>query len=154
MSIDLTVQTPIGATAQSVQDQNGNQSALAISNTNVGIGSGPVNPHLPLTVSGNPGTAPLMEVASRSNEASIRYINNDNLGWHVGSGAGAKNFFFWNPERGIVLSLTFDGTLVTGTVHAKNLQVTELPETAQLHGLEPLLIDPATGQIFRAPARP
>jgi len=152
MSVDLTVQNPIGVAAQPVQVQNGNQSALTIGNKNVGVGTGPLNANLPFTVSGNPGTAPLMEVGSQSNEASIRYINNDHLGWHVGSGAGVNNFFFWNSDKGIVLTLSSEGNLsAPGTVHAKNLQVTGLPTVSSTSGLAVLVIDPATGQISMSP---
>jgi hypothetical protein len=108
---NLKAQSPLGAAAQFVQDQGGNQSPLAIGTTKVGIGT--KDPGYVLTVAGNIPTAPLAEVRNQDNEASIRYVNSDGMPWHVGSGGmgGAKNFFFWNQQKGIVATITPEGKL-------------------------------------------
>jgi|GEM_PF-1752585 len=111
---NLATPNPLGASNQFVRDQNGNQSPLAIgTGKNVGIGTSA--PGYVLSVAGNVSTAPLAEVRNQDNEASIRYLNSDQMAWHVGSGgqAGAKNFFFWNDQSHIVATITPDGTLTT-----------------------------------------
>lgn len=147
MSIDLVVENAI-STPQVVQDQHGNRSALTIGSTNVQINA---NVPIVLRVSGNPGTAPLIEVAAQSNEAAIRYVNNDGLGWHVGSGTGAKTFFFWNHENGVVMSLAADGTLsIGGELKARTARLHGVPDAPPNPlGLATLMIDPATGELFK-----
>jgi hypothetical protein len=106
---------------------------------------------LALTVSGNSGTAPLAQLISQSNEASIRYVNSDGSAWHLGSGGqgGPKNFFFWSDKNGIVGTITPDGTLTLGG----GLAVKKTAPKENPTGLRNLMLDPATGQVYNTPYR-
>jgi len=166
MSIDLAVPGPLGGNAQFVQDQQNNQSPLAISTTGVGIGTASLTPNMALTVSGNVGFAPLVAVSTPGPEAAIRYLNGDSLAWHVGSGGqgpglGPKTFFFWNQSAGGVVTITADGTMnvlkgglnVNGLITANNLKI-NVPNTAAAAAapdssrLVSLMVDPETGEIY------
>ncbi len=80
---------------------------------NGGIKASTNNAGYALAIAGNSGTAPVTEMRSQGNEASIRYVNSDGVAWHVGSGGngGAGNFFFWNSTNHLVGMLATDGTL-------------------------------------------
>jgi hypothetical protein len=144
MSIDLTVEQPLSTTAQFIQDQNGDQSSLAISNSQVCIGTtAPANPSL-LTLSSEIGPGPSMVILSAGSEASVAYQDSSQIFWTVGSGgvgAGLQpgTFFFWNSQAGggvLTIDPTGTVTLLTGglkvpngTVSANDIQASSLQAT-------------------------
>lgn len=104
----LEVQNPLGDEAQFIQDQNGNESSLAIGAGKVGIGTNDLK-HV-LTVAGNVSSGPMVEARSQGNEASVRYVNNNGGVWHAGVGP-RNNFFFWSEETGEGALFTPEGVL-------------------------------------------
>ena len=68
--------------------------------------------------SDNPG--PSVEVRNKQEEATIRYVDKNNVPWHVGTGGlgGAENFFIWNGPNHVVATITPEGTLTAKGLNA------------------------------------
>ena len=82
------------------------------------VGGGTKNKVAITAESDTPG--PTVEVRNKQEESTIRYIDKNNVAWHVGTGGagGAKNFFFWNSTNGAVATITPDGsTIMKGTLN-------------------------------------
>jgi hypothetical protein len=86
-SIELAVQAPISGTLQTVQDQNGNNTALALADKAVGVtGQDVPGQPLPLVVFGTPAGS-----GSPSNPGWGRVVRISTN--PIGTGAGWDNFF-------------------------------------------------------------
>lgn len=141
--IELGIAAPLTDGPQQVMDEQGNPSALYVGPGRVGINTAP---GFPLTVYGADCSA---QVQTATAEASMEFLCNDGMHWHIGSGSGAgpETFFIWNPTSAFSLIAKPGAVTIFG-----NVQMPNLPAAVTAPGnatLVSLLIDPATGTVYQ-----
>ena len=169
----ISIAGPLTNIPQPLQDEAANKAALSVATTQVAITAPQLSPGqqpFALDVHGQAWTAdrPCMQIESDSGEASLRFINKtDNTAWHIGSSftGGIKNFFIWNQNQGVVVTIRDDGTVTMGgSLEVDALKANgvvklngdtisifgmkEVPQTPNPLALRSVVIDPLTGQLY------
>ncbi|HTW83153.1 MAG TPA: hypothetical protein VMD91_03665 [Candidatus Sulfotelmatobacter sp.] len=172
-SVDLTVPNPIGTQAQYVQDQLGNQSALAVGAKAVGIGTS--SPTTALTVQGG-GSPPLTVRGSSLNYAMLglwgdgapdqwqlqatnqnppvfRIAYPQNNPWFVIQAGGYVGIGTQTPQAKLDVNGTVraTGLQINGPLALQANQVTLTGLTTPPPGVTTVdvVVDPATGKLYR-----